>query len=398
LPDLALSDVRVLDLGEGVPASYCAKLFADYGADVIKVEPPEGESTRRLGPFPDDLPDPEKSGLFLYLNANKRGITLDYSSPTGRMLLNKLVAWADIAIEDHQPSEAAALGFTWERLASVNPKLVMTSITPFGQTGPYRDFSPEEIVLFAMSGRMYVHGQPGREPLRYAPDMLWFQVGGTAATATMGGLFASRRFGIGQQIDVSGLEVLAGNVDTRTLFYTMSGNSPQPLPSTISPTAGVVPCSDGYMFMIAGGERFFRRMLRAMDMTDVLKDERFTSLAARIQNRDELDALLMPWFLDRTRNEAFGQLQKFSVMCSPILTVNEVFEDPQIQAREFFTQVEHPKAGKLTFPGAPFQMEETPWSIRSPAPLLGQHNADIFCGLLGLEEEDLGKLSGAGVI
>ncbi len=398
LPDMALSDVHVLDLGTDVPGPYCARLLADYGADVIKVEPPGGEPARRQGPFPGDLPDAEKSGLFLYLNANKRGITLDYSSPTGRMLLDKLVAWADIVIENHLPSEAATQGLTWERLSQLNPKLVLTSITPFGQTGPDRDVPAEEIVLFAMSGRMYIHGLPEREPLRYAPDMAWFQIGGTAATAAMGALFASRRFGIGQQVDISGLEALAGNVDTRTLFYTMSGATPRPTPTAISPTAGVVPCSDGYMLMIAAGERFFRRMLRAMDMTHLLGDERFAGLAARIQNREDLDAMLLPWFLERTRDEAFTALQKFSVMCSPIHTVDEVFDDPQVRARNYFTQIGHPKAGSLTYPGAPFQMTETPWTLRLPSPLLGQHNEAVYCGLLGLEKADLSKLSGAGVI
>jgi crotonobetainyl-CoA:carnitine CoA-transferase CaiB-like acyl-CoA transferase len=228
--------------------------------------------------------------------------------------------------------------------------------------------------------------------------MVWFQVGGTASVATMGALFASRRFGIGQHVDISALEALAGNVDTRTLFYTMSGNTPQPIPSAISPTSGVVPCSDGYMLMIAAGERFFRRMLRAMDMTSLLEDERFSNPAARLQNRDELDALLLPWFLERSRSEAFAELQKYSVMCSPIYKVNEVFDDPQVRARSYFQEVEHPRAGSLSYPGAPFQMQETPWSVRSPAPLLGQHNEDVYCGILGIEKGDLRKLSGAEVI
>ncbi|HEY7270119.1 MAG TPA: CoA transferase, partial [Dehalococcoidia bacterium] len=213
-----------------------------------------------------------------------------------------------------------------------------------------------------------------------------------------GALFASRRFDIGQQVDISGLEALAGNVDTRTLFYTMSGNVPGPMPSAISPSAGVVPCSDGYMLMIAAGERFFRRMLRAMGKTGLLDDPRFANLMARVQNREDLDAELLPWFLERTRNEAFTELQKFSVMCSPILTVNEVFDDPQIRQRRYFTDIEHPKAGTLTYPGAPFSMSETPSCIRRPAPLLGQHNEEVYCGLLGLEKGDLSKLSGAGVI
>lgn len=398
MPELALSDVKVLDLGTDVSGPYCAKLLADYGADVIKVEPLDGDPSRRSGPFPGDLPHPDKSGLFLYLNANKRGITLDYSSRSGRRLLDRLLAWADIAIENNMPLAGEGLGLTWERARSVNPKLVLTSITPFGQTGPYRDYSADELTLFAMSGRMYMHGQPGREPLRYAPDTAWFQIGATAAVAAMGALFASRRFGIGQQVDISGLEALAGNVDTRTLFFTMGGAIPKPIESTISPTTGVVPCSDGYMLMIAAGERFFRRLLRATGMLDILTDERFATAAARMQNRDQLEALLLPWFAERTREQAFSQLQRYSVMCAPVHTVNEVFDDPQMLDRRFFVQHEQPLAGRVTLPGAPFQMQETPWSLRCPAPRLGQHNEEVYCGLLGVEKGDLSILSGTGVI
>lgn len=398
MPDLALSDVRVLDLGTDVPGPYCAKLMADYGADVIKVEPLEGDPSRGAGPFIDDVPHAETGGLFLYLNANKRGVTLDYSSRSGRMLLDRLVQWADVVIENNLPSRAAALGLSWDRLRALKPNLVLTSITPFGQTGPQRDVPSDEIVLFAMSGRMYIHGQPDREPLRYAPDTSWFQIGGTAALATMGALFASRRFGIGQQVDISGLEALAGNVDTRTLFYTMGGNVPQPTASTISPTSGVVPCKDGYLLTITNGERFFRRLLRATGMSAVLDDERFSSPAARLQNRDELEAMLLPWFMERTRVEAFSELQKFSVMCSPINTVREVFDDPQVKTRGFFVEHDHPVAGRVTMPGAPFQMSETPWSLRRPAPALGQHNEEVYCGLLDVPREDLRIFSGSEVI
>jgi crotonobetainyl-CoA:carnitine CoA-transferase CaiB-like acyl-CoA transferase len=398
MPDLALSDVRVLDLGTDIPGPYCSRLLADYGADVIKVEPLDGDSARGLGPFPGDLPHPDKSGLFLYLNSNKRGVTLDYSTRSGRAILDKLVAWADIVVENNLPERAKELGLDWERLRGVNPRLVLTSITPFGRTGPYRDYSSEEIVLFAMSGRMYIHGQPDREPLRYAPDTVWFQIGGTAAVATMGALFAARRFGIGQHVDISGLEALAGNVDTRTLFHTMGGAVPKPIESTISPTSGVVPCSDGYMLMIAAGERFFRRLLRATGMTDLLSEERFATPAARLQHRDELEAILLPWFAERTRAQAFHELQQYSVMCAPIQTVNEVFDDAQVKERGYFVEHEHPVAGTVTLPGAPFVMQETPWSLRRPAPRLGEHNAEVFCDIAGFARDDLHILSGTGVI
>jgi len=398
MPDLALDDVKVLDLGTDVPGPYCAKLLADYGAEVIKVELPGGDPARRLGPFPADEPHLEKGGLFLYLNANKRGVTLDFASASGRSLLARLVAWADIVVENNLPSRAAELRLDWPSLRALNQKLVLTSITPFGQTGPSRDYPADETALFALSGRMYTHGLPGREPLRYAPDIVWFQIGSTAAVASMGALFASRRFGIGQQVDLSGLEALAGNVDTRTIFFTMAGNVAQPNAFGVNPAGGVVPCIDGYMLMIAAGERFFRRFLRAIDMEDLIQDPRFATNQVRMEHRDELDAVLLPWFVERTREQVFATLQAHRVMCAPIRTVDEVFGDPQLVERGFFVEVDHPGAGRLTFPGAPFLMSETPWSLRRPAPGLGEHNEEVYCGLLGLSRSDLGILAAGGVI
>lgn len=399
MPDVALADVKVLDLGTDIPGPYCAKMLGDYGADVIKIEDPRGgDPARRVGPFPGDIPHPEKSGLFLHLNTNKRGITLDIRTPTGQQLFKELVRWADVLVENTLPGTLDELGLGWEELEKINPRLVMTSITPFGQTGPYRDYAAEEITIFAMSSRMYTHGQPDREPLRYAPDVAWFQVGATAALATMGGIFASRRFGIGQQIDVSALEALVGNVDARTIFYTMTGQVGQRQRQTVSSAAGVVPCKDGFMLLIAGGERFFRRLLRAIGHPELIQDPRFATPQARAEHRDELDAILLPWLLERTRREVFEQLQAYSVMCAPIQTVDEVFNDPQVLAREFFVEVEHPVAGTFLYPGAPFIMEETPWAVRRPAPLLGQHNEEVYCGMLGLSKQELMALYAQGII
>jgi crotonobetainyl-CoA:carnitine CoA-transferase CaiB-like acyl-CoA transferase len=310
-----------------------------------------------------------------------------------------LVKRANVVVENTNPGVLDDLGVGWDEMAEVNPKLVMTSITPFGQDGPYRDYAAEEITVFAMSSRMYVHGQPDREPLRYAPDTAWFQVGATAALATMGGVFAQRRFGIGQQIDVSALEALVGNVDAGTVAYSMTGVKREGRArQTVSSANGVVPCLDGFMLMIAGGERFFRRLLRAIGHPELAQDPRFSTATARQEHRDDFDAIFLPWCLERTRREIFTQLQSYSVMCAPIQTVDEVFTDPQEVARNFFVEIDHPEAGRLLYPGAPFIMEETPWSVRRPAPLLGQHNEEVLCGELGLSKQELLALSAQGVI
>ena len=398
----ALDGIVVLDLGTDIPGPYCAKMLADYGADVIKIEEPAGgDPARRAGPFPGDIPHPEKSGLFLHLNTNKRSVTLNLKTATGRDILLDLVKRANVVIENGLPGAMDNIGLGWEDLAEVNPKLVMTSITPFGQEGPYRDYAAEEITVFAMTSRMYTHGQPDREPLRFAPDIAWFQVGQTAALATMGAIMAQERFGIGQRVDISALEALVGNVDARTIFYTISGQEPLPRSQTrqtVSSAAGVLPCLDGYVLLIAGGERFFRRLLRAIGHPELAQDPRFATPAARAEHRDEFDAIFLPWILERTRREIFQQLQAYSVMCAPIMTVDEAFTDPQEVARDFFVEIDHPAAGRLLYPGAPFIMDETPWSVRRPAPLLGEHNEQVLCGELGLSKQELLALASQGII
>ncbi len=397
LADSALSDIKVLDLGTDVPGPYAARLMGDFGADVIKVEPPGGEPARHSGPFPGDTPHPEKSGMFLYLNTNKRGVTLDYTTPAGRDLLFKLVEWADVLVENTMPGTLESYGVGYEALSAVNPRLVMTSITPFGQTGPYRYYPAEEITFFAMSGRMYAHGVDEREPLRYAPDVAWFQTGATGATATMAAVFSQRRYGIGQQIDVSAFEAMVGNVDTRVIPAAMMNDYNRRLSHPVSFASGVVPCSDGFIFMIITNERFFQRMLRAIDRADLITDERFSTAKGRAENRDYLDAILLPWLADRTRAEAFKALQKFRVMCAPIQTAAEILADEQLRERKYFVDVEHPVAGTMPYPGAPYIMAETPFAITRPAPLLGQHNAEVY-GQLGIDEAALAALKAEGAI
>ena len=212
-------------MGGGIAASYCTKLLADYGADVIKVEPPEGDLVRCMGPFPGDQPHPEKSGLFLHLNTNKRGVTLDITDTSGVAQLEHVAASADAIVESFEPGYLASLGLSYHRVREINPRLVLTSITPFGQDGPYAHWHATEMVLFAMSGRMYGHGRQDREPLRYAPDLVSFQTGTTAAAATVAALWGALVHGSGTWIDLSAQEALAGNVDSRVVMASYSGTS-----------------------------------------------------------------------------------------------------------------------------------------------------------------------------
>ena len=328
----------------------------------------------------------------------KRGVTLNLECYDGQKMLKELVREADILVENLPPSYLPSLGLGYQDLESVNPRLVMTSITPFGSTGPYRDYLATELGVFAMTGRMYVHGLPDREPLRYGPDTSWFQAGATGAVATMGAFLSSRTEGVGQHMDVSAVETLAGGVDNRIMFYGYSGvkNTRGYWPGGYP--QGAYPCQDGYVVFGVGYNEFFRRLCNAMGVPEMFEDPKFSTPDARSENMDELEAVFLGWILERTRTEIFHICQEHRVMCSPIFSPDELLEDPQLKARGFFTEADHPHAGRLTYPGAPFELAEAPRGITSPAPLLGEHNHEVYCGKLGYTKDDLVLLRSAGVI
>ena len=389
MSDSALSDVTVLDLSDNIAGAYCGRLVAGFGADVIKVEPSGiGDWARSVGPFPEDIPNPEKSGLFLHLNAGKRSIELDLEHEDGREALRRLAARADVIIETFPPGFMASMGLGLDVLKGANPSLVMTSITPFGQTGPYRDFRATDFGVFAMSGRMYVHGLPERGPLPYAPDVVWYQVGATAAAATLGGLLVSRLQGVGQQVDVSSQEALIGNVDSRCLFYEYTGvkTSRERWPGGIP--QGAYPCQDGYVVMGVGYDVYFRRLCEAMGSPDVAADPRFAESEARSRNAEEFDALFIEWLMQHTKREVFELCQAHKVMCAPVLSFEELMEDPQLLARGFFGRTKHPWIGELPELGAPVKMSETPWRTGLTAPLLGEHTREVLKGAGGVEGQD----------
>ena len=399
MADQALSDIRVLELGHSVAGPYCTRVLADYGAEVIKVEDPQGgDPTRSLGPFPGDIPDREKSGLFLHLNTNKQGITLNLASATGVKLVKELVRQVDLLVENHSPSFLPSLGLSYDVLAKENPRLVMSSISPFGQTGPYRDYKGTDAVIFALTSRMHLTGMPGREPQRYAPDVAWFQVGATAVVPTLGALFTSKWEGVGQWLDISAQECLMGNVDNRVLNYDYSGDKTGRGLQWPGYPSGAFPCADGYMVVMCGQDRFFRRLCVAIGREDLLQDPRWARPEDRVGHQEEFEEFLYEWLLPRTKREAFETLQAHRVMCAPLLGIDEVMVDPQMETRQYFVEVDHPRAGKLTQTGALFKMTETPWQISRPAPLLGEHNEEVYRGLLGRSAADLAQFRRMGVI
>lgn len=397
--DPLLAGTRVVELGEGIAAPYGARLLAIYGADVIKAEPPAGDLARRAGPFPGDVPHPETSGLFLALNTSKRGVTLDYTTPSGADLLRRLLADTDVLVESTPPGALAAHGLAAGDLQALYPGLVVVSVTPFGQDGPYRDYRVTDIVAHAMGGWMYGGGAPEREPLKPGGHLAAYTTGIVAAAAAMTALWARNagRERRGQHADVSSMEALLSALPLVTVLFSYSGENwsrtGHPYPFTI------LRCKDGYMGVNILTQRQWEALVRFIDRGDLLIDPRFRSGVDRNQpGRDrEITEEIAPWFLRHTQAEIFeaGQQQRvpFGIVPSP----GEVLASPQYAAREFFTTVDHPVAGPTVLPGAPFRLSDAAPAAYRPAPLLGEHNTEVY-GALGLRGEDLVALRRAGAI
>ncbi len=403
MPDLALEDVKVLDLTHHVAGPYCTKLLADYGADVIKVERPGlGDSARSMGPFPGDAPHRERSGIFLHLNTNKRGITLDLKSRAGAKVVKELARDVDILVENFRPGTMERFGLGYDTLRVVNPGLVMTSISNFGQTGPYRDYRSAEIMVYGMGGEMYSTGLDEREPVKLGVNVHLYQGGGVAAVATMGALFASRLQGLGQHVDVSLMETQVGSIDRRmsmllTYQYTGEVTGRSPLRTAGYPN-GVYPSSDGY-FQISGSRNYFPRAVTMMGYPDFLDDPKWHEPDAQLDAdlQEEFEPLFLMWTLERTKYEAWHTAQKSRVLSAPLNTMEDLAHDPEFLRRGAFEEIDHPAAGRLKYPGRPFEMSESPWTVRRPAPLLGEHNREALFGL-GNTDEDVVRLRAQGVI
>ena len=401
-----LDGLRVLDLGPGIAPSFCAKMLADYGADVIKVEPPGGgDPVRRMGPFVGDDPDLEKSVPFLYVNTGKRGVTLDYSTDTGRAILHKLLDEADVLVEGFSPSQAKNSAISYGELTLTHPGLVVTSVTPFGQDGPYRDFQATDIITCAMSGLMYHSGDSDKEPLRNALDQSLYVAGANAAAATLVAVFARLTSGEGQHVDVSGAECLATHMVQPVPYYNYMGATKGRRPVRGSGFEELMPARDGYVVPSVQGSQPWETVADLIGLED-LQDPRFASGAGRIAHGQELKALLIEGLAQWDRLPLFVSSGERRLVFGMAQDAGDLVACPHLEAREFFHQVDHPVAGLATYPGmgaklfhstdsghAPRQTEAP-----APAPLLGQHNAEIYGAKIGYDSDTLSALRYAGVI
>ena len=385
-----LEGVRVVEVGSQVSAPFCARLLADYGADVIKVETPgEGDEARRQGPFVGDDPHPDKSIPFLYLNTNKRGVTLDLRTTTGQSILGRLVGNADVLVENLPPGQIQALDF--------QPGLIVTSITPFGQTGPYRDLAATDIVTCALSGLMYHSGDSDREPLRNALSQSLYVAGINAAVATLVALFQRLTTGKGQRVDVSIMECMATHLVQAVPYYDYMGAIKGRRSVRGSGIEELMPARDGYVVPSVQGSQPWS-VFADLIGEEGLQDPRFASGPGRIEYGEELKVLLEKGLAKWDREPLFQASGERRLVFGMAQDAGDLADCPHLAAREFFINVEHPVAASGKYPGPGPHLSEFDFQIGRPAPLLGQHNSEVFCGELGYSSLDLVQLRAGGII
>ncbi len=398
-PQGLLSGLKVLDLTHYVAGPYATRLMAAQGAEVIKIERPGvGDPSRHLGPFPDDVPDPEKGGLFLYLNTSKKGVTLNLKTEVGKKIFKDLVAWADVLVENFEPRVMPGLGLDYQTLSEINPALVMTSISNFGQTGPYRDYGAREINLYAIGGLMYITGDADREPLQMGARLCQYGAGQNAFVATLSALWHRENTGEGQYIDVAISEYLATILENALSMYSYTGSSVLRTGNRGYGRAawGPYPAKDGFVGVIAGPDHRWPAMAELMEIPE-LADPRFDDRAGRAANADELDALMLPWLMRHEKREIFEKAQHMGLAFAYVATPEDILQWEHLEERDFFVQVKHSETGTLEYPTGPYKIKDMPWKLE-PAPLLGQHSREIFCGRLDYSPDELVRMREMGVI
>ncbi|MBI3302719.1 MAG: CoA transferase [Deltaproteobacteria bacterium] len=399
-PPQALAALRVLEVAERVCGPYGGKLLASLGAEVIKAEaPPEGDPSRRRGPFPGDIPHPKRSGTFLYLNTGKKDITLNLADPQGRVLLGELARCVDVIIHDQPPARAAAWGLDAASLSQSNLNLIVAALTPFGNTGPYADYRAYDITVFHAGGEGYLLPNglaldtfPDRAPIVAGSQMGSYQAGLTAAVGVLAAVYARRIGTSGQTVDASSQEAqLAlgyipiqrleseGVIENRFARYFRVG--------------GVMPAQDGYIELLTLEPRQWENLIEFLGHPDWATPEMFGDPA---RYGPELNRYLREWFSQHPKAWLYHEGQAHGVPLAPYLTPAEVFHSPQQRARGLFIAVDHPQAGPYDYAGLPFRFSETPPQT-GRAPLLGEHNRLIYQEL-GYSPQDIVALARAGAI
>jgi benzylsuccinate CoA-transferase BbsE subunit len=414
-----LNGLRMLDLTDEKGA-LCGKMFADMGAEVIKVEPPQGCPTRKIPPFLDDEPGLERSLHFLAYQAGKRSITLNLESADGGELLKQLVMHSDFLVEAFPLGHLESLGLGYDTLAELNPRLIHASITPFGDKGPGKDYKAADIVSWASGGAMFLMGEEGKPPLQMSAPQAWLHAGAEAAVASMIAHYPRQVDGQGQHIVVNAQACVVWTLMNEQAMPLLHGDYLRRSGVFTGAIGGrrktVYACKDGHVsFLIAGGAYFNSTKAVIEWMKEegaapawlaeggglkVLTPGGFMAAsAADLKELDDTEEAVQRFFLTKTKKELWQNILQRRLFGAPVANAADIAENAQLKARDYFVTVDHAGLGRsFTMPGAFAKMSETPVGPQCAAPQLGQHNREVYGGLLGLSNVEIVELRAAGVI
>ena len=402
---MIFSGVRVLEFGPTLSAQYCAKLFADLGADVTKIEPLDGDWTRQRGPFREDKPDPEGSGLFLYVNTNKHGITLDPTTTRGREVFLDLVRECDILIDGHPPGFVADLGLDFDTLSATNSGLIMAAITPYGQTGPYRNYKAYPLNIFHAGGEAFVlpgglsyELNPDREPIKAPGYVGDFDGGVAAAIAVVTALFWRGVSGQGQYVDLSVQEVLLHLSGVEIERYVDDGILEHRGTRAPPGGLGLAPTEDGYAMVQPTSDQMWQSLMALMGNPQWAERPEFAERASRWEHGDELREKIHGWTVNQSKDDVYHAGQQVGIATAAVYSPEEVFNSPHEAARGFFVELDHPHVGRLRYPSRPHRFPDAPALDERAAPLLGEHNPEVYGDRLGYSDAEIESLREGGVI
>jgi crotonobetainyl-CoA:carnitine CoA-transferase CaiB-like acyl-CoA transferase len=380
VPETALEGIRIIDLTQGIAGPYATKLLAEHGARVIKIEPPEGDYTRRLGPFPADKPHPDKSGLFIHLNGSKKSVTLDLNSDSGRDVLRRLVQDADVLVESEKPGDMAAIGLAYDDLKSDLPNLIYCSVTPYGQTGPYSSYNGNSLTAMALSGLMYITGDPDKEPLSTGGEPAEYFAALHAWIGILAALEHRSQTGAGQFVDVSMLESLGCADEYNTAAYSYLGMvrrryySRHHIPTYPSE---IFPCRDGHIVVIAGAGGFPLLMAVLIEQPELEENPMFQNLWLRTFQWQEFEKILRPYLSEHDWEDLLTRAQELRMPFAAVMDPALLLTSPHLRERAFFYELNQPEVGSLPLAANIYRMSETPLQF-GPAPTLGQHTDETL--------------------
>lgn len=397
-----LGHLTVLDLSDSIAGPFCTKLLGQLGAEVIKIEPPGlGDPTRARSPFYQDRPHKEGSGLFLYLNTGKKSVTLNVHTSPGVRMVKELIEDADVLVESFEPGIMEELGLSYEALADTNPGLVMTSITNFGQDGPYKDYKANELVEYALSGLMYPTGFPDREPIQSGGFLPQYKSGLVAAVGTLAALQWRDLSGAGQHLDVSIHEVAANFLETTPILYSYQGILRGRTGSTLTPPTpmcDMYQCKDGHIIITILTQQQMASLYELMGHPEFIDDPRYSNPRMSTGEAKGLLAdAIASWFRTLGADEAFKLCQVWRVPSAKVMSSQDLVEDQHLMERGYFQSIDHPSTGPLCYPGAGFRTSQTRVNLQR-APQLGESNYEVYHQRLGYSPNELERLGAMGVI